>query len=285
MKACVFCGEVTANRVFANEQLEVLQCPGCGLVYQADYAAALAKMNAKYHSIEEYYEHRRDEHLRNDSAKDITFDSERLRRSIDIHNYLLEMVPPGGSVLDVGSGVGEFLYSLGQNGLQVAGVEPDEHIASYSRDRLGLPVITGMYHEHLYQPESFDAITFIQVLEHVENPIATLRIAHKHLRPDGLIVVDVPSYNNPRILTYRLTRQSRLVQTDFIPPHNYYYTRGSITRIAVRAGFQPLRVLTGRYSIKYSGKNKLLRNVLLPTVDRVASRFGIGGITLYARKA
>ena len=183
----------------------------------------------------------------------------------------------------MGSGVGEFIFSLGRNGLQVAGVEPDEYIASYSREQLGLPVITDLYNESLYLPESFDAITFIQVLEHVEDPIVTLKIAHQHLRPGGLIVVDVPSYNNPRILAYRLTHQSRLVKTDFIPPHNYYYTRESLSQIAVRAGFRPYRVQTGRYSVKYGGRNKLLR-AGLPVIDRIVNRLDIGGITLYARK-
>ena len=88
MKSCLLCGETRATRVFANNQLEVLRCAGCGLVYQADYAAALARMNEKFQSVEDYYEHRRD-----NSAKIIAYDPERLRRTADIHDYLLEVVP------------------------------------------------------------------------------------------------------------------------------------------------------------------------------------------------
>jgi 2-polyprenyl-3-methyl-5-hydroxy-6-metoxy-1,4-benzoquinol methylase len=278
MKDCILCGQNRAIRVFADDRLEVLRCPGCGLVYQADYAGALAKLNEKYQTVDEYYERRRA-----NSVREVVYDPERLRVSRDIIKTLLTEISPGGSVLDVGSGVGEFIYTLQQGGLQVAGVEPDEVCASYSQAQLGLPVIADSYHEALYPPESFDAITFIQVLEHVEDPIATLRIAHRHLRPGGQIVVDVPSYNNPRVLAFRLTHRPALVQTDFIPPHNYYYTRDTLSQIAIRAGFRPVRVLTGRYAIKYGGRNALLR-ATLPLVDRVANGFGVGGITLYARK-
>jgi 2-polyprenyl-3-methyl-5-hydroxy-6-metoxy-1,4-benzoquinol methylase len=278
-KTCVLCGESTARPVFADERLEVIQCSGCGLLYQADYAGALARLNDKYRSVEDYYERRRE-----DPVNAIAYKPEKLARSRDILDALAATVPPGGHVLDVGSGMGEFIFELRRRGLQVAGVEPDEYCATFAREQLDLPVIAQSYHAELFPAESFDAISFIQVLEHVEDPIATLSVAHYHLRPDGVIVVDVPSYNNPRILAFRLTRLSDLVKSDFIPPHNYYYTRDTLSQIAIRAGFRPFRVLTGRYAVKYGGGNALLR-ATLPLIDRAANRLGVGGITLYAQKA
>lgn len=278
MKACILCDQNRATRVFKDDRLEVVRCPNCGLVYQADYSGALARLNKSYRSVEDYYEHRRAS-----SNATVAYDPARLKVTRDIREHLLRALPPGGLVLDVGSGAGEFIFTLQQNGLRVAGVEPDEYCAAYAREQLGLPVITDSYHKDLYQPGSFDAITFIQVLEHVEDPVAILEIAHHHLRPGGQVVVDVPSYNNPRILAYRLTRLPGLVKTDFIAPHNYYYTRKTLTQIAIRAGFRPVRVLTGRYAIKYGGSKALL-HAALPLIDRVANRFGVGGITLYARK-
>ncbi len=278
MKACILCGETKATCVYKDDRLEVLRCSRCGLVYQADYATALSRLNTEYESVGAYYQQRQ---VKSETV--VAYDPDRLRRTADIRNALVAGLPAGGAVLDVGSGVGEFLDDLRRNGLTVTGVEPGERVAAFSRDELRLNVITAVYTAELFPSESFDAITFIQVMEHVENPIETLRIAHDHLRPHGLVVVDVPSYNNLRILAYRLTRRPALVKSDFIVPHNYYYTPSTLSTVAVKAGFHVERVQTGRYTVKHGNKNRLLA-ASLPVVDFFADRLRIGGITLYARK-
>lgn len=123
-----------------------------------------------------------------------------------------------------------------------------------------------------------DTISFIQVLENIENPLDTLIVAREHMKYGGLLVLDVLSFNNPRIIVYRLTRLGCLVERDFIPSHCYCFTRRTLLRLVEKAGFKALTAQTSRYSMK------IRDNLAIKMLDRLANPLGFGGITLYARK-
>jgi len=206
-------------------------------------------------------------------------DLKKIRLTSDIRNYIAQYTGNNGTVLDVGCGNGEFLAILKEAGFDVYGVEPDPLSASFVEEQFGIRVCRSMYQHTLFSSSSFSVITFIQVLEHLENPIEALSTAYMHLKPCGLLVIDVPSFNNPRILIYRLTRWKRLVRRDFIIPHCYYYTRRTLSNLVKKVGFHVVNVESGRYSNKLGVNNMAMR-----IIDKVANMLGIGGITLYATK-
>jgi predicted SAM-dependent methyltransferase len=153
-------------------------------------------------------------------------------------------------------------------------------LATWVQEQYEVQVINAMYHSRLFSKRVFDAVTFIQVLEHLENPLEILCAAYSHLKPGGLLVVDVPSFNNPRVIAYRATRCKRLVRMDFIPSHCHYYTRRTLVNLVREAGFQVVRVETGRYGVKFGKQGLMIR-----MIDRIACWLGVGGITLYAVKS
>jgi 2-polyprenyl-3-methyl-5-hydroxy-6-metoxy-1,4-benzoquinol methylase len=81
----------------------------------------------------------------------------------------------GGRVLDVGCGNGGFLAWARELGWQCYGIEIDAAAAAVVRD-LGIAVLGSELRElgaeHL---ASFDAVTLSHVIEHVYNPMETLR--------------------------------------------------------------------------------------------------------------
>lgn len=273
MQACILCGDNRSKPIYHNNRVDIVQCVSCGLVRQADYTTTLSGLSEEFEDVEKYYQIR---HSFDDS--DLRLDPRKIAITSDIRHQINQLIKPGGKVLDVGCGRGEFLTSLEESGLAVLGVEPDPALASFVQYKLGIPVVASMYRGSLFPPDSFDAITFIQVVEHLQNPLKTLSVAHTHLKSGGLLVVDVPSFNNPRVLLYRLTQISKLVQRDFIPSHCYYFTRRTLSQLVEKAGFKVLKAQTGRYSVKFG------ENILTSALDRAADDLGIGGITLYARK-
>ena len=274
MKTCILCGMESNRTVFEDERLVAIQCLGCGLVRQLDYGAALAKAHgAAVEGEKYYYKH---------ETKIAEVPSKVVRTS-DMLEKIESELRPKAPVLDVGCGNGEFMNALQERGLRVVGVEPNLRKTQYARKRYSLNVVNALYTEGLFSPESFDVITFIQVLEHVENPIEILAGAHKHLRQGGYLVIEVPGYHNPRFLLYRMTKRQAIVKRDFIPTHNYYYTRKTLCKVVERVGFHVLEATTGRYRIKYGQRNRLL-SLLLSPVDLVANSLGVGGVTLYAHK-
>jgi len=98
-----------------------------------------------------------------------------------------------GTLLDVGSYMGLFMKAAVARGWRCRGVEPDRDAWSHAVSTLGLDVCWGTLDTCALSPRSFDAITMLQVLEHLPDPRATLRQVRELLRSGGLLVVEVPN--------------------------------------------------------------------------------------------
>ncbi len=96
-------------------------------------------------------------------------------------------------VLDVGSGGGEFAYLLQRLGHVITGIEPNNGYGRYAAETYGLDIRLGFLADRLAPGEQFDLITIWHVLEHTEDPGATLRLLAGALRPGGRLVVEVPN--------------------------------------------------------------------------------------------
>ena len=100
-------------------------------------------------------------------------------------------LPEGKRLLDVGCGGGYFLRICSKLGAKVQGVEPSKIAAEKAR-RQGLSVFNGML-DHFASAQRFDIITANQVLEHVPDPVFTLRKMKNLLAPGGMIWLAVPN--------------------------------------------------------------------------------------------
>lgn len=129
-------------------------------------------------------------------------------------------------VLDVGSGGGEFAYLLANRGLNVTGVEPNAGYAGYSRREYGLRVHTGFIDEAPIGRDAFDLITIWHVLEHTEDPAATLARLAAALRPDGRLVVEVPN----------VEATCQAPASRFHEAHLYSFNPATLRRMAERVG-------------------------------------------------
>lgn len=102
-----------------------------------------------------------------------------------------------GRVLDVGCGDGDFLAGLARRGWEASGTDLSPPAVARARAK-GLTVHEGLL-EQLDSPdgsgfpdEPFDAITLWHVLEHLAEPRTALRTVHRWLRPEGVLVIEVP---------------------------------------------------------------------------------------------
>jgi methionine biosynthesis protein MetW len=108
------------------------------------------------------------------------------------------LVPQGvRRVLDVGCSIGSLGESIRKaRQCEVFGVELSDEIASIARTRLDF-VISGDAAAALASPrlqsERFDAIVFADILEHLQDPWATLRMATQLLAPAGVVIASIPN--------------------------------------------------------------------------------------------
>jgi len=115
-------------------------------------------------------------------------------REIAEHGVMWLPIARRGRLLDVGCGSGLFLERMRDFGWQVAGVEPDASAAEAARQRLGddCLVVPGIDDPAL-AGQSFDAITLSHVIEHVPDPVDTLRSCRDRLEPTGTLVCVTPN--------------------------------------------------------------------------------------------
>lgn len=91
--------------------------------------------------------------------------------------------------------------------------------------------------DHLpYAEASFDLVTMLAVLEHLEQPEAILREIHRVLRPGGQLVLTVPSKAAKPVLEFLAFRLG-IVSRDEIADHKVYYNRKSLKELFNLTGF------------------------------------------------
>jgi 2-polyprenyl-3-methyl-5-hydroxy-6-metoxy-1,4-benzoquinol methylase len=104
-----------------------------------------------------------------------------------------------GRLLDVGCFDGGFLELLGSS-YQRHGIEINENAANAARSK-GIHIIGRDFAELESCPGSFDAVTALDVMEHVADPLLFLARLAKATRPKGGIIV---SSGNTEALSWRL---------------------------------------------------------------------------------
>lgn len=108
-----------------------------------------------------------------------------------------------GRLLDVGCGDGSWLLEMKGRGWNVEGVDFDPSAVAAARRR-GLTVHQGSVETQNYPAESFDAIHLFHVIEHVTDPIGTVRECARLLRPRGRLVIFTP---NTASVSHRLFKE------------------------------------------------------------------------------
>ncbi len=132
-------------------------------------------------------------------------------------------------VLDVGCGIGLFL-SVVDPSWDRHGVEPSARACEIACRKFGLTPHCMML-EDLQVGEGFDVITFWDVLEHLPDPIATLRVAQRHLRPGGRLVLKVPDIDTGALaLGKTLARFGKGSVIFHIGAHLYQFDERSLRR-------------------------------------------------------
>jgi len=138
-----------------------------------------------------------------------------------------------GRLLDVGCGNGSHVAPLADLGWDVSGIEPDAIPAQIAREHFGLKVHEGTLEDAHLSAESFDAITMHHVIEHLPDPLSTLRECWRLLKPGGKLVIITPNWGS---LACRIFG-SALSYLD-PPRHLTLFSRDSLASCAETTGFR-----------------------------------------------
>jgi ubiquinone/menaquinone biosynthesis C-methylase UbiE len=143
-------------------------------------------------------------------------------------NLFLKMLN-GKKILEVGCGTGNLLRLLSNNNLDLSGTDYSSDYLAYAKNKS--PTIN-FFQGDLLEPylwkkyeNSYDSIICSEVLEHITNDLAALKIIFSILKPNGTLIVTVPALNS--------------LYSDFDKKigHHRRYSKKSISDVIKEAGF------------------------------------------------
>jgi SAM-dependent methyltransferase len=98
-----------------------------------------------------------------------------------------------GSLLDVGTGIGQFLSLARNSYADVYGTEVSSTAVQIAKEKYQLDLFQGTLENLEMQGRVFDNITMFHVLEHVPDPRSILETCHRLLSEQGILVIAVPN--------------------------------------------------------------------------------------------
>jgi SAM-dependent methyltransferase len=138
-------------------------------------------------------------------------------------------------ILDVGCGDGRFLQVLrdfGPKEWELVGVDFDPAAVERCRAR-GFTALAKRVEDMAGEDGTFDAVVMLQLIEHVEDPVALTRRVFALLRSEGVFVVETPNLAG---WDYALFKKRWWGHYHF-PRHWNLFSRTSLHRMLEDAGF------------------------------------------------
>jgi len=147
------------------------------------------------------------------------------------------------TVLDIGSGTGDFLLACKQNGWNIDGVEPNDKANKETRNKT-LTEITKDISE--LGNKQFDVITLWHVLEHIPNLNEYVSKLKKLLNPNGTLVIAVPNYKS-----YDAAYYKEFWAAYDVPRHLWHFSRLSIDKLFQLANMKVTQTLPMKFDSFY----------------------------------
>jgi 2-polyprenyl-3-methyl-5-hydroxy-6-metoxy-1,4-benzoquinol methylase len=157
------------------------------------------------------------------------------------HTLIVELVGTDKHVLDVGCATGNLAEVLTERGCRVTGIEVDPEAARRAEERCERLIVGDVELLDLgaeLDGETFDVLLFGDVLEHLKDPLRTLKRLEPFLRPDGYVVASIPNVAHGSVRLALMQGEfpyNRLGLLD--DTHLRFFTRESVERLFEDAGF------------------------------------------------
>ncbi len=154
-----------------------------------------------------------------------------LRKLLDTRAQAIPALEPG-RMLEIGCASGAYLHQMSARGWDVTGIEFSPQAAEMARNN-GYTVHTGALETVDLDQGGFDLVVGWMVLEHLHDPVASLRKLHEWAKPGAWLVLSVPNIDS---LEFRLFRQRwHALQ---LPSHLYHYTPRTIEPMLENTGWR-----------------------------------------------
>jgi len=233
LRPCPICGKQDAKDVGGGESRPTLyRCWRCRAVYWGNTwgSKQVSEHYCGYYKVEE-----------------IEYDPLTEKR---YHAILgrLEQLRSVGRLLDVGCGTGHFLAVAEARGWQAVGLEVSESALDFlkrvrAEGGFKFSVVKGDLVQSGFSPESFDAVALFEVIEHLPDPLASLKEIYRLLAGGGIVYMTTPNFDS--LSRYLLGCRWRAIVEEHLVLFNVRTLRACLEAV----GFHALTIKTKNVDI------------------------------------
>ncbi len=162
-----------------------------------------------------------------------------------IHKYVKD-----GNFLDVGCSFGGLLESAAKY-YKPYGIELSDYAFSHAAQQFGENIHHGTLNDNSFGDCFFSAITMIELIEHLPEPVFAINECYRLLCTGGVLVVQTANMDG---------KQARDLQEKyeyFMPGHLSYFTARNLSMILKSAGFSKIKIY---YPVEFGILPKLLKS-------------------------
>ena len=246
---CNLCGSDDYNVKYIKDGYNIVQCNVCEMVYINPRLSPQA-ISDLYH--EDYF------HGKGfDKSIEYKEEFERLSKQTELSDWdvaaIKELLKTETSdskpnLLDIGCGMGLFLWKAKNAGFNVEGIELSSYAADFV-ESLDIKIIGKSIYDTTLKEESYDAIVMKEVIEHLPNPRLALEKIYKALKKGGLLFMTTGNYGSPE---RKLKGKNWFY---FMPEgHIYIFSNRSMKKYLNEIGFS---------NVSVTNQGDLLMNILL----------------------
>lgn len=283
---CNLCGSSNSKELYVIEKegkFRIVKCRKCGLVYQ-NPRPSKSEIHNMYN--EDYFKGKGfDKSIDYYSGlkKKDAWNIVNRNRILNIEKYTKK-----GRILDIGCGLGDFLDVARLEGWKSYGVEVSKFSANFAKKRFKVNVFNGTLKKARFKTGFFNAITMIEVIEHLEDPLSELKECNRIMEKGGIIVIQTGNIDG---LYAKISGSGWFY---FLLGHLNYFSKKTIRKALEISKFKVLKIYNGdeisilahsRCFWYYLNKNpyNFLKYCKFLTI-LIARKLGLGGMTVYAKK-
>ena len=202
---CILCQSSDTSVLFKRDAYAMVSCKKCGLIYRQP---RLEK--EKYlKEVQKYYS-QIDPSFRVASSRERLYERflSRIGRIKRKHSRLL----------DVGCGIGYFLFLAREHSYEVNGIELIPDLAKVGIQNYGLAIQCADFEEANFPESYFDVVTLWNVFDELPDPLSSIHKIKRILKPGAFLFMRMPNATF-HLFAFKVQRMLKKIRLDRLLPY------------------------------------------------------------------
>ncbi len=231
---CLVCKSSDTSLLFKRDEYALLRCRKCGLIFPQPRIEKEKYLN----KVQKYYLEV-DPSLRVASSREMLY--EKFLSKID------RTKRKPSRLLDIGCGIGYFLFLARNHGYDAQGLELIPELAETGSQAYGLTIQCADFEEANLPEKYFDIVTLWNVFDELPDPLASLPKIKRIIKPGGLIFMRMPNAAF-HLFAYRIQRTLEKIRLGRVVPdqsaifHIFSFSKRALELELSRNDFSRIRI-------------------------------------------